>query len=152
MNPAAPVISIRFTKLSLDQTDLTIIAQQQAEGGGTAVVADDLDTAADEAILDPLAGVHDPAVLQHDAVLDLGVFDLRPVADAGVRADERVLDAAAAADDRGAADRSVDQPGSLPDPDAPDHARCLIHAAVVLRLDLVQDDPVRLEHIILLAG
>src|SRR5207245_1106321 len=74
----------------LNERYLTVIPQQQAEGGGTMLASGHLHVAADQAVLDARAGAHDLAVVQNDAVLDLAVDDLHAVTDAGIGPHEGV--------------------------------------------------------------
>ena len=63
----------RFRCDLLDDADLAVVAQYQLVRLRLVQRARDLDVAADQAVLDARADVHDAAVLEHDAVLDLGV-------------------------------------------------------------------------------
>ena len=93
--PAAPVTSTRFNGGRCRR-----VADHEAVGARRRECERSCHVAADQARLDPGVEVLHAAVLQQDAVLDLGPADRDPADDRGVRADVGVLDHAACPDDR----------------------------------------------------
>jgi len=84
-------------------------------------------------------------------VLELGVVHDDPVADRGVGADEAVAEPAPGADDGGAADRAPLQPAAGADRHGA-LERGLEQLAAHVALQRAQDQPVRLQHVLELAG
>ncbi len=91
-------------------------------------------------------------VLEHDRVLDLGVDEHAVGRDRRVRADVRVDEAGARADDRRAAHHGTDDLGPLLDDHAPLDARPVVDVAVDPVLDRVEHETVAVEERVLLAG
>ena len=131
--------------------DLGVVADHEAISARELGPAGDSHVLADEAGLDPPVQVLYRRALQHDRVLDLGVLDDDVVSDRRVRADVRVRQHRAAADDRRPADRRALEPRPALDRHAPLDAR-VDQLALVPLFDLVEDQAVRLEHVLDLPG
>ena len=120
---------------------------------GMPVAAGQLDFAAEQARLHPGAEVLDHRAGEDDRVLDLGAADAHVLADRGVGADVGVLDPGAGADHgRAADDRAARawRPASITT--RPSTRESVVDLALEPGLDLLQDEPVRLEHVGELAG
>src|SRR6185503_4671422 len=137
---------------SPSDADLRIVSQHEAIRARLHRLAPDADVPADEAVDDAVRQVAHARSLEHDAVLDLGILDLDVVADRGERPDVGVHDAGAAADDGGAANRRPFDHRPLLDDDLPLDAALRIDHAVDPALERLEDQPVRLEHVLELAG
>ncbi len=92
-------------------------------------MASQLNVAANQAVLDPLADLLDARVLEDDAAADLCVRDEAVVVDRRERADERVHDTRPLADDGGALDAAVDHLGAFLQDDAALEGAGLVVAA-----------------------
>ena len=119
---------------------------------GIAVAAGQLHVAAEQAGLHPGAEVLDHGAGEDDRVLDLGAADVDVVADRGVGADVGVLDVGAGADHGRAADDRAAQRGAGLEHDPALDPGLLVDLALDLGLQLLEHEPVGLEHVGELAG
>src|ERR671914_1178683 len=142
--PADPIAALEDLNVRVVTDDETICLRQ-----GRALAYAHI--APDQAGLDAVVQVADPRAGQHDRMLELGPLDVHVVADRRVRADVGVADLRPAADDRGAAHgRALEPRPRL------DHHAALDPRVDQLALDpllqVVEDQPVGLEHVLDLAG
>src|SRR4051794_6437588 len=149
--PAAPATSSFTAPPPLDDFDLGLVADQQAQRLRHAVAAGQLHFAAEQAGLHAGAEVLDHGAGEDDRVLDLGAADVDAVADRGVGADVGVLDAGAGADHGGAADDRAGDGGSLLD-DHPALDLGVVDVALEPGLYLLEHQAVGLEHVGELTG
>src|SRR4051794_33762183 len=94
---------VTFAITSSLDVDTGVVAEHQPGRPGHSARTHDLDLPADQRVLH-VGDVDDPAVLEDDGVLDLGVEDLAPGGHRGVRPDVAVHDTGAPADDGRAPD------------------------------------------------
>src|SRR5215210_4371684 len=167
--PAAPVTSNRFAPvltaplLECTETaplfghvsqdpDVRVVADEEAVGARLAqfLPRDAYIAAEQRGLHAPLQAAHRRAG-QEDRVLDLGLLDEAVLRDRGVGPDVGVDEARARADDRGPADRRALEHGAGLEDDAPVALR-VDELAVDARLDAVEHEPVRLQHVLEPAG
>ena len=92
-----------------------MVAQRHLERLGFDGRARDLGVPPDETILDAVRDIDDLAVLQHDAVLDLGVLDQHVMVDRRKGSHVRVDQSRILSNNGRPADAAVDDLGALPD-------------------------------------
>src|SRR4051794_14526552 len=139
-----------WTSVSFD-VDLAVVADHQAQGSWSQPRPADDCLLADQAVFEAL-DVDDRAAFHDHRVLDFAVDDLTALTDGRERADEAVGDSCPGADDhRTAQDRVGDDRARLDDHAAVE-ARCLVDLSVDARLDLLQQQSVRLQKRSELAG
>src|SRR5215211_5210535 len=146
--PPAPVTTIR---IALEDPDLGVVADHEPIRARGAAVAPDRHVAAEQRRLHPPVEVLHRGAREEDRLLDLGVPDLASLADGGVRPDVGVDQVRAGTDDGGSAHRRAFEPGARLDHHPADGLR-LDELAVHARLEVVEDQPVGLEHVVEAAG
>src|SRR5258705_8340307 len=137
---------------SPSDADLRIVSQPEAVRARLHRLAPDADVPPDEAVDHAVRQVAHARSLEHDAVLDLGILDFDVVADRGERPDVRAHDARAAPDDGRPADGRPLDHRTLLDDDLPLDAAVRIDSAFDAPFERLEDQPVRLEHVLELAG
>src|SRR6266545_5790072 len=130
--------------------DRAVIPQHQPIGARFERRAGDFDIAADQAIFEAVRQFADDTVLEYDRVLDLAALDQAVVIDRGEWADVAVDDPRMLANNRRAADGAVDDLGALFDNHLADQLRVAIDVSLYQRRQFFQNQPVGLEHIVLL--
>lgn len=104
----------------LEHVDVAVITEDQAVGAGAGRRARDDDRPTNQAITQATGKVVDGAIFEDDGVLDFAVLDGAVMVDRCKRADIRIDDARAFADDGGATDGAVDDFGAFFDDDFAD--------------------------------
>src|SRR3954470_5776024 len=123
--------------------DLAVVADHQSERAWPQARPADHCFLADQAVLQPL-DVDDPAAFHDHRVLDFAVDDLTAITDGRERPDEAVGHSCAGADHDRSAQYGVGDDGAGLDDDPAIEARRLVDFSVDARLDLLEQQSVRL--------
>src|SRR5262249_30324893 len=107
----------------------------------------DLHVAADHALLDPLPDAAQTAMFEDDTVLDLTALDDAVVIDGCEGPQVAIADDGVPAHDQRAAQHAVDDLGAVLHHDLPLHHRGGIDAAFHAMPNLLEDQPVCLQHV-----
>src|SRR5262249_11872965 len=129
-----------------------MIPQYKAVGARLQRRAGDLDIPADQAILQAMRQVADYPVLQHDRVLDLATLDHTVVVDRGEWADAAIDDPGVLAINARPADGAIADLSAFLENHIANQLRVTVDVPFPQRRQLFQDQAVRLQHIVLLAG
>src|SRR5437764_14547404 len=152
--PPAPVTRIRMRyrmAAGLENRDLGVVAHHEAVRARLRRAARDAHVPPNQAGLEPPLEVVDRRTLHHDRVLELGPVDRDVLGDCRIEPDVGVRDPRPATDARGSPDGGSLERDSRLDHHAPLHAG-FDQLALDPLVEIVQDQPVGVEHVLHLAG
>src|SRR5688572_28215066 len=133
---------------SPSDSHLRVVAEHEPVRARLHGHAIDPDVAPDETVDDAVGEIAQARTLEHDAVLDLRPVNLHILADGGDRSHVRLHDSGVAPDDRRPPDRRTLHGRASLEHDLALDAALGVDAPLDPRLDSIQDQPVRLQHVL----